>query len=56
MIQRGDGAHLAVESLTELFVGHLDRDLTVQPGIERLIDLTHAASAQEAENLVRTQL
>ena len=48
MIQRGDGAHFAVESLAEALRGHLDRDVTTQPGIERLVDLAHAARPQEA--------
>ncbi len=56
MIQRGDGAHFAVESFAEALRGHFDRDVTTQPGIERLVDLTHTARAQEAMDLVRPEL
>ena len=56
MIQRGDGTHFAVESLAEALRGHFDRDVTTQPGIERLVDLAHAARPQEAVNLVRSDL
>ena len=54
MIQRGDGAHFPVEPLTEALRGHFDGDVTAQPCIERLVDLTHAPRPQEAVNLVRS--
>ena len=49
-------ANLAVKSLAEALGGDLDRDLAVEPRIKSLVDLAHAASAQQAENLVRPQL
>jgi len=56
MIQGGDRAHFAVESLAEARGGHFDGDVTTQPGIERSVDLAHAARSQEAANLVRPDL
>jgi hypothetical protein len=56
MTQRGDGAHFAVEPPAEALRGHFDRDVTTQRGIERLVDLAHAARPQEALNLVRPEL
>ena len=56
MIERGDGAHFAIESIAEALRGHFDRDVTTEPGIKRLVDLTHAARSQEAVNLVRPEL
>ena len=52
MIQRGDGAHFAIESLAEALRGHFDRDVTTQPGIERLVDLAHAARPDGGEDFV----
>src|SRR5438034_2842005 len=56
MIQRGDCSNLAVESLAEALPGDLDRDLAVESRIKGLVDLAHAASSQEAENLIWPQL
>jgi len=47
MIQRGDCVRLALETLTEMFPGHLDRDLAAQPSIERFVHLAHAAGTQD---------
>src|SRR5262245_34128607 len=55
MIQHGDRANLAVESFAEALGRDLDRDLSMEPGIESPVDLAHAAGTQETENLVRTQ-
>ena len=51
MIQRGDGVGLALEAFAEALVGNLDRDVAVQPGVARLVDLAHAARADGREDL-----
>jgi hypothetical protein len=45
VVQRREGTHFAVEALAEVFARDLDCDVAVQPGIERSINLAHAASA-----------
>ena len=45
MIQGGDGASLLLKAVREVLPGELDRDVAAQPGVARLVHLTHAAGA-----------
>src|SRR5665213_3872808 len=56
MVQRRDRAHFAVEAFVELYGGNLDRDIATHTRIAGAIDLAHAACAEQAENLVRSQI
>lgn len=56
MIRRGDGAYLTVEALAESFLGNLDGDFAVEPGIESLVDPAHASGTEKAENPIGSQL
>ena len=48
MRERRDGTGFRLESLTQNRVGgdvrghHLDRDVTIEPGVPRTVDLAHA--------------
>ena len=58
VVQRGDGAGLALEPLLQVRIGrdmlgqHLDGDGAVQAGVGGLVDLTHAAGAEGGVDLV----
>jgi hypothetical protein len=59
MIQTRDGLGFALEALAregvvDLDRKYLDRNRAVQLRIPRLIDLSHAARANECEDLIRT--
>src|SRR5215467_4031137 len=53
MIQGGYSARLALEPLTELSRGDLDRHGPAEPIIDGTIDLTHATLAEHADDFVR---
>ena len=55
MIQRRDGARLALEPLGELLARNLDRDRPAQPRVVRLVDLAHAAGANQRGYFVGTE-
>ncbi len=55
MIQRRDGAGLALEAGTEFSLGDLQRDVAVQPDIAGLPDPAHAALADRTDDGVRTE-
>ena len=61
MVQRGEHLRLAIEPREPLGVvrdrrqQHLDRDVAIQLGIARAIDLTHAARAEHGDDLVRSE-
>src|SRR5438034_8622161 len=61
MLERRDGARLALEAITELRVGselsrqHLDRNGPVQRRVARAIDLAHPARPERREDLVRAE-
>ena len=55
MVQRGDGARLALEAVAEPLGGDLHRHFAVQAGIGGAIDLAHAARADLFEDLVGAQ-
>src|SRR6202040_1649947 len=52
---------LALEALAQVLVGRqvlgqdLDGDRTLQPRVQRLVDLSHPARADRGKNLVRTE-
>ena len=52
MIEGGDGAGLALETLVEPLGGNLDSDITAQSSVMRAIDLSHATLANECEDFV----
>ena len=58
MVERRDGARFALEALAELGIGgecvgqDLDRDDAIEPRVARLVDLAHAAGADEREDFV----
>src|SRR5215469_6381542 len=52
MIQRRDGARLALEALGEFALGDLQRDDAVQARIAGLVNLAHPARADGREDLV----
>ncbi len=60
MVERGDGARLAFESLAPQGIGskmrrqHFDRDVTAKACVERLVDLAHASRPDSGADLVRT--
>ena len=55
MVQGCDRVGFTLEALGELLVRNLDGDEAIQPRVERLVDLSHAASAQGRGDLVGTQ-
>src|SRR5229473_1446019 len=50
MIQRGNGARLALEALAEFVLKDLDGDDAVQARVESTIHLAHAAGANRRKN------
>ena len=56
MIERGDGARLALEAIVELARGNLDRDGPVEARVGAEVHLAHAALADHRQNLVVTKL
>ena len=61
MVQVRDGARLASETLSTrgsartLAQQDLDGDRSIEPRVARLIDLAHAAGAEQRLNLVHTE-
>ena len=55
VIQRGDSPCLAYKAFGELFVDGLDGNHSIEPGIVRLINLTHAAGADRGNDFVGTK-
>ena len=55
MIQRGNGARLALEPIVEGIREPLDRHKPTEPRVARLPDLAHPASADGSENFIRTE-
>jgi len=61
MVQRGQHLGLALEAAQSIGVADhtvgqdLQRDLAIQRGVARAIDLTHSARADKGENLVRSE-
>jgi hypothetical protein len=55
MIEGGDGAGLALETLVEPLGGNLDSDITAQARVMRAIDLSHATLANERHDFVGAQ-
>ena len=55
MIQRGDGAHFAIETIAETLGRNLDGDLAAHARIARAIHLSHAARANGREDLIRAE-
>ncbi len=55
MVQRGDSARLAPEAVAESFLRNLDGNDAVKTRVTRLVDLSHAARADQRENLVGTE-
>src|ERR1051325_1625717 len=55
MIQRCDGACLALEALGELRGGNFDGDVAIESRIGGAIHLTHAPSSERAENFTGTE-
>jgi hypothetical protein len=55
VVQRGDGAGLALESLGELLLQDLDGDDAIEAGIAGLVDVAHATGADGGENFVGSQ-
>ena len=59
--QPGDGAGLALEALTSMDIGgqigrqDLDRDVAIQSGVPRAVDLAHPACAEQLLNLERAE-
>src|SRR4029079_659655 len=60
MIQPGDRTSFLLEALARLrIIGHvrgqdLDCDRTIEPGVSRLVNLTHPTSSDASPNQVRT--
>ncbi len=52
MIQRGDGAGFALESIAEVLGRHLDGDVAADAGIVRAVDDAHSACANLRDDLV----
>ena len=61
VVQRRDGAGLALEALAELRIAgdvrreHFDRNRAVEPRIASFVDFTHPAAAERRNDLIRTQ-
>jgi hypothetical protein len=55
MVHRRYGPSLPLEALAEWAETRLDGDQPIETRVFRLPDLTHAASAEGGENLVRTE-
>ena len=61
MIERGDALRFALEARPELGIGreggrqHLDGDGALEAGVAGLVDLAHAAGADGADDLVRSE-
>ncbi len=61
MVQRGNGARLVLETPNTVRVSRqllrqdLDSDVTTKACVVRAVDLTHAASAEEGDDLVRAE-
>ncbi len=61
MVQRGEGARLAMEASEPVRVGretlgqHLERDLAAELLVPRAVDLAHPPLADEGEDLVRPE-
>ena len=55
MIQRRDGARLALEAFAEFGLGDLDRDDAIQARVVGFVHLTHAARADGREDFVRAE-
>jgi hypothetical protein len=61
MVQRRYGARLAVETRPQLRIGgerrrqHLDRDDPIEPCVAGTVDLAHAPSAHQRDNLIRAE-
>src|SRR5580692_13145662 len=55
MVQCRDRVRFALEAFGKLFVGNLNRDGAIQSRVTRLVDFSHAASAQWCNDLVGAQ-
>jgi hypothetical protein len=61
MVQRGEHLGLALEAAQAVRIEgeqlgqHLQRDITIQPGIARAIDLAHAADANGHDDFILTE-
>jgi hypothetical protein len=55
MVQCGHRAGLPLKALGKLLLGDFDRDDPVQACIARLVDLSHAAGADERKDFVRAE-
>src|SRR5207248_398988 len=55
MIQRGDGANLALEPVAEALGRYLDCHFATHPRIACTVDLAHAACAEWRDDLVRAE-
>ncbi len=56
MVQCGDRAGLALETLVETFLRNLDGNATVETGIAGLPDLAHSALAEKRKKFIWTEL
>jgi hypothetical protein len=52
MVQCRDGPRFAFKALTKLLEGDFDCNGTVQPRVERSVDLSHTAFPERAEDFV----
>jgi hypothetical protein len=52
MIERGEGASLAVETLGELMGGYFDGDDAIEAGVATLPHFSHTTRAEGPEDLV----
>src|SRR5712691_6123027 len=55
MIQRRHGASLALKTLTELGLGNLDRDDTIEARVAGLVHFAHATRTDGCEDFVRAE-
>ncbi len=61
MVQRRGGAGLLLEAPQPVGIGgerrrqHLDRDVAPEPRVAGAVDLAHAASAERADDFIRTE-
>ena len=61
MVQRGDGAGLALEAFSQCGViadmrwEDFDRDGSIEAGILRLVDFTHSACTQRGLDFIRSE-
>jgi len=56
MVQRRDGARLALKAIGKLLCRELNRDVAIQTSVARFPHLSHAARAQRRLNFIWTEL